>query len=585
MQLCDALAHVLQVLNVRSVFGVSGANIEPFHDAVFRLGVSSLTNIFAKSESGAAFMADGYARTSGGLGVCCATSGGGMMNLAAGVAESQASGIPVLAIIGQVATEWEGAGGFQDSSGRGGSINGVELWRSMTQYAVRLQAADEFWQQLNLCLTLSLNGNKGATALLLPRDVQMMDVGAMPDWFFKRLARGFIDIPAVNTELTECVSTLFALLSACQNPLVVIGDAAVRDRAYADICEFLKSADIPVAVTLADICAYDRRERNFVGVIGACGEPSLHRYIEEQVDLVVVIGNNLDQMTQGPLTSILQTKPSVLIHHALKSVGPRLNVALTIHAPLVETFQLINDFHARQPLRFHGIKKLHRDKHPQIRLAAGDGLSNSMAIAAINPHLPENISLVLDAGNCAATAAHYLEPPPGARSSIALGMGGMGYGVASAVGVQLAQQAKESRSQPTVVFCGDGAFLMNGVEVHTAVELQLPIIWLVFNNQGHGMCRSRQELLFENRVTCSNFSAPVNISQLGEGLGLAADQVAQASSTAEIEAFLQSYFSQPEPGPALLELNIDVDEIPPFAPLIDIWTQQQSEEDAPVITA
>src|SRR6266446_1568186 len=115
MKLVDALVEALLALDVRYVFGVSGANIEHLHDAIHRLGAGRLVSVLAKSESGAAFMADGYARVHRHLGVCCSTSGGGMMNLAVGIAESYAESVPVLALVGQSPARGEGRGAFQDS--------------------------------------------------------------------------------------------------------------------------------------------------------------------------------------------------------------------------------------------------------------------------------------------------------------------------------------------------------------------------------------------------------------------------------------------------------------------------------------
>src|SRR5579863_7397727 len=137
-KIADALVQALIELGVRYVFGVSGANIEHLHDAIHRLGDGRLTAVLAKSEVGAAFMADARARVHRTLGVCCATSGGGMMNLAVGLAESYADSVPVLAIIGQPPSALNGRGGFQDSSGIGRSVDALGLFRSMTKYVARI---------------------------------------------------------------------------------------------------------------------------------------------------------------------------------------------------------------------------------------------------------------------------------------------------------------------------------------------------------------------------------------------------------------------------------------------------------------
>ena len=127
MKLVDALVSTLKDWDLKFVFGVSGANIEHLHDSIHRLGDGELTGVLAKSEVGAAFMADARARVHRTLGVCCATSGGGMMNLAVGLAESYAESVPVLALIGQPPSTLSGRGGFQDSSGIGRTVDALSL--------------------------------------------------------------------------------------------------------------------------------------------------------------------------------------------------------------------------------------------------------------------------------------------------------------------------------------------------------------------------------------------------------------------------------------------------------------------------
>src|SRR5204863_4967096 len=128
------------------LFGVSGANIEHLHDAVHRLGGDRFQSVCAKSEVGAAFMADCRARVRRTLGVCCSTSGGGMMNLAVGVAEAFAESVPVLAIVGQSPMHLDGRGAFQDSSGIGRTVNAERLWSAISKYQCRITDHNQFWQ-------------------------------------------------------------------------------------------------------------------------------------------------------------------------------------------------------------------------------------------------------------------------------------------------------------------------------------------------------------------------------------------------------------------------------------------------------
>src|SRR5262249_12915036 len=138
MKLADAAVEALLALDVRYVFGVSGANIEHLHDAIHRLRDGRLASVMAKSEFGAPFMADGYARVHRRIGVCCATSGGGMLNLAVGIAESYAESVPVLAFVGQSPARGEGRGAFQDSSGIGRTINAMAMFGGIAKFVAKI---------------------------------------------------------------------------------------------------------------------------------------------------------------------------------------------------------------------------------------------------------------------------------------------------------------------------------------------------------------------------------------------------------------------------------------------------------------
>src|SRR5690242_18077831 len=186
MKLADALITTLRDWGLEYLFGVSGANIEHLHDAVHRLGGGRFRSVCAKSEVGAAFMADCRARVHRTLGVCCSTSGGGMMNLAVGVAEAFAESVPLLAIVGQPPTGLAGRGAFQDSSGVGRTVDADRLWAAISKYRARITDPARFWECLDTAATAALSGRPGPAVLLIPRDLFDRDVGPRPGWMAAR---------------------------------------------------------------------------------------------------------------------------------------------------------------------------------------------------------------------------------------------------------------------------------------------------------------------------------------------------------------------------------------------------------------
>src|SRR6185437_4354240 len=224
MKLADALAVTLRDWDLRYVFGVSGANIEHLHDSIHRLGEGRLDAVLAKSEVGAAFMADARARVHRTLGVCCATSGGGMMNLAVGIAEAYAESVPVLALIGQPPSKLDGRGAFQDSSGMGRSVDALALFGAMTKYVARVDDSASFWDHLHAAVKASLEGRQGPSVLLLPRDVYDLEVGPRP----ASLPRDLGDLVQPEAPAEGALRALFAALRGARRPVIVVGTGVER---------------------------------------------------------------------------------------------------------------------------------------------------------------------------------------------------------------------------------------------------------------------------------------------------------------------------------------------------------------------
>jgi acetolactate synthase-1/2/3 large subunit len=193
----------------------------------------------------------------------------------------------------------------------------------------------------------------------------------------------------------------------------------------------------------------------------------------------------------------------------------------------------------------------------------GGSLLQSDALDVLQRFLPRSGHVLFDAGNCAAAALHYLRIPFNVSTTVALGMGGMGYAIAAAIGAQLGSPC-DTRS---MVFCGDGAFVMLGSEVNTAVHYQLPILFVVFNNGMHGMCVTRQQLFFEGRLEGSRYPA-ISIAEMARGLGSRKSLWVGSADTADkLHEQLADYCSVAN-RPGVLELRLGREQIPPFTPFL-----------------
>ncbi|WP_041561473.1 thiamine pyrophosphate-binding protein [Nocardia farcinica] len=566
-RVADQLVHTLAHLGVRHVFGVDGANIEDLYDALYD---SPVTGVIAKHEFSAATMADGYARATG-FGVVAATSGGGAMNLVAGLAESFASRVPVLALVGQPPTGLAGRGAFQDTSGAAGTIDAAVLFGSISRYCARVDSARELPVRLDRAVTAARQG--GPAVLLLPKDVQQ--------------AEGYPCVPVPleprhvhDRAGLEHVRAMLHTARRLGKVVIVAGDQVARDDARAELAALAGALDAAVAVTPEAKDCYDDTAPGFCGVVGTMGHAEAAAALRTGA-VCLLVGATMtvtaragltEQLAAIPLVSVGASSPFLPARHAAST-----DLAVTL-AELAEEFGgaggTAGPERAVRPL---GAAVDHptpaadaaapAGPHPGPTLtamsvppSAGPGLRYRVLVQQLSDALAPGTDVVCDAGNTGAAVVHHLRVPPDGRFTVALGMGGMGYAFGSAIGSAFA------RGRRTVVIAGDGAFYMHGMEVHTAVEYGLPVTVVVLNNNAHAMCVTREQVYYGDRYSYNRFR-PAHL-----GAGIAAMfpglPVRTARTPAELAAALPVCL--PDHGPAFLEIVCDPDEMPPFAPFHDL---------------
>lgn len=580
LSLADALVQALVECNVTYVFGVSGANIEHLHDAIHRHR-PFIQSVMAKCESGAAFMADAYARVHHRLGVCCSTSGGGMANLIPGILEAYSESVPLLAIIGEPPTTLQGRGAFQDSSGLGRTTHAATLFQTMAKYVAEIRDPNQFWKQLESAIVQALSGRPGPSILLIPRDLYDVSVPLKPNNFFAHIQQQCVP-PEPNPEEVE---RLLHTIQSAQCPVLLLGHGVYRSGNLAAITNFCQKTLVPTATTLSSKGCIPEQLPNWIGMVGACGHPSAHDYIANKADLLVVVGSGMGLMNRGPLEETLQQTPTIFINIADDGITRRYPKSHLFQRDAAKTFVALNQILDDSPWHYADHKPHSIEYFEPIIASPLPALENttikstllqSQAIGLLQQVIPEKGHLIFDAGNCAATALHYLSFPAGVRSTIALGMGGMGYAVGGAIGIQMGYQNQER----TVAFIGDGAFLMCGLEMHTAIDLQLPILFIIFNNNKHGMCVTRQQLFFEGRIECATYR-PTRIHQIAFGIGDPKQMfIGFANSPQALQNQIDLFLEKPYQT-GILELLIDIEEIPPFTPFLKPNAKRKHYSHAP----
>ncbi|WP_433196703.1 thiamine pyrophosphate-binding protein [Nocardia sp. CA-107356] len=555
----DYLVRAVSTLGVRHIFGVDGANIEDLYDALFD-SPCGVTGIVAKHEFSAATMADGYARSTGGLGVVAATSGGGAMNLVAGLAESYASRVPVLALIGQPPTALEGRGAFQDSSGLAGTIDAVRMFEEITQYCARVETVADLPDMVARAVSGARHG--GPAVLLLPKDVQQSDIGDVPP---------FRSTPPPYRRDESGMARVRASLTTAHKVgkiVIIAGDQVARDDARGELAWLARTLDAVVGVAPDAKDTYDNADPAFCGVAGSMGHAELSAALRSAA-LCLIVG------TPMPITARTGLD-ELLAETTVAHIGVTAPYLSAIHATSTDLARdlaaLADEFTDDSTISSHN----RRDAAPaltplRVPAATGPGVRYRELVETIEALLPEGTDVFADAGNTGAAVVHHLRVPRGGRFVVALGMGGMGYAFGAAIGSAFARHRGPSGTRRTVVVAGDGAFYMHGMELHTAIEHELPVIFIVLNNNAHAMCVTREQLYYQDRYSFNRFRP----THLGAGIDAMFPELpAYSVRTTEDLAIALGRCVETE-GPSFISIDVDPDEVPPFIPFLATLEKKQ----------
>jgi acetolactate synthase-1/2/3 large subunit len=545
----DHIVERLASVGVDHIFGVDGANIEDLYDAAhFR---TDITAVLAKHEFSAGTMADGYSRSGSGLGVVAATSGGGALNLVAALGESLTSRVPVLALVGQAPTTMDGRGSFQDTSGENGSLNAQAVFSAVSVSCERVLRPADVAPALSRAIAAARTG--GPAVLLLPKDIQQASVTyGQNGWRTDDLR------PIGNPR------PIAGMLRDANGPVtIIVGEQVARDNARAEL-EALRAmlrarvATVPDAKDVAGTPGLG--SSSALGVTGVMGHPGVVEAVADSA-VCLVVGTRLSVTARTGLDDALAAVRTVSIGSA-----PPYVPCTHVHTDdLRGSLRMLTEALSGpgRPARVR-VPDMVRRTELSPPPCNGPGVRYRDAMAVLDRCLPDGADIVVDAGNTGAAAIHYLPARRGGRFAVALGMGGMGYSFGAGIGMAFGRANSGRPGGRTVVIAGDGAFFMHGMEVHTAVHYRLPVTFVLFNNNSHAMCVTREQLFYDDLYSYNRFRP----SRLGAGLaamfpGLTSVDVDDLDHFA---AWMRAVLATD--GPSVVSVECAADEMPPFAPFL-----------------
>ncbi len=540
--------------HIKYVFGIPGGLLHPFFVELEHHPDINL--IVSKHEEGAAFMADGYARVSGTIGVCAATAGPGATNLLTGVAVAFSDCVPLLVITGQAASHMMGKGAAQETTRA--DIDLVGMFRSITKYSAMVPSPDRIGDHLRRALKLALTGRKGPVHLNIPVDFWGVEVPnqVIPPEKFRPKAKLF-DRDAV----VEVAETLLA----AKNPVIIAGSGVLSSGAERELKILVEQVGIRVATTPAAKGIFAEDHPLSLGVLGFAGHRSAKDTIfGDDVDVLFCVGASLNETTTfgwqpalAPSETLIQL--DIDIDRIARNYG--VDIALVGDAKTV-----LNE------LYFHISRLLKTRKksstwvlgdspfvtgeafaNPELRDSKQVPLSPPAWRKELTQVLPKNAIIFSDVGGHMLFNIQHLTISEHQSFHLNLHFGSMGHGTVAPIGAKLASE------RPVYAIIGDACFAMNGMELLVASEYSIPVTWIVENNQMHGITYHGSKMLDGQGLQSIVNKKKVRPSIIAQAMGL---RTAVVKTPGELKEVIFEFSQSNEP--CLVEVVIDPDIAPPL---------------------
>jgi acetolactate synthase-1/2/3 large subunit len=449
----------------------------------------------------------------------------------------------------------DGRGSFQDTSGDNGSLNAQAVFSAVSLSCERVLTPADVAPALSRAIAAARTG--GPAVLLLPKNIQQGYVDCEPTGPHNGFAA--LDVRPIGNP-----HPLLKVLRDAKGPVtIIVGEQVARDDARAEL-EALRAvlrarvATVPDAKDAAGTPGLG--SSSALGVSGVMGHPGVAEALAASA-VCLVVGTRLSVTARTGLDDALAAVRTVSIGSAPPYVPCTHVHTDDLRGSLRMLTQALSG--AGRPTGVRVIDTVRRTELAPPP-CAGPGVRYRDAMAVLDGCVPDGADIVVDAGNTGAAAIHYLPARRDGRFAVALGMGGMGYSFGAGIGMAFGRANSGRPGGHTVVIAGDGAFFMHGMEVHTAVHYRLPVTFVLFNNNAHAMCVTREQLFYDDLYSYNRFRS----SHLGAGLaamfpGLTSVDVSDLDGLA---AAMRGALAID--GPAVVSVECAADEIPPFAPFL-----------------
>ena len=506
------LLECLSRLGINEIFGYPGGAVIPIYDELYSF--KEIKHYFARHEQGAVHEADGYARSTGKVGACLATSGPGATNLVTGIMTAHMDSIPLLVITGQVSSSLLGKDAFQESD-----IVGITVPITKNNYLV--QDIKDLPRILKEAYYIASTGRPGPVLVDIPRDIQLQEI---PYDEFNKIYENHFSLEGYNPVYEGHkgqIKTAIKMIKDSKKPLIIAGAGILKAYAYEELKEFVEKTNIPVAMTLLGLGSFPGNHELALGMIGMHGT-TYANYAANEADLIIAAGMRFDDRVTGNPQKFVPNAKIIHIDIDPAEIGKNKLIDVPIVGDLKN---VLTDLNEKAPKVSYDewlkqIKKWKKEYSLTYRKTEDDILIPQEILSEIDKITKGNVIVATDVGQHQMWAAQFLTFNNPYSILTSGGAGTMGFGLPAAIGAQVANPNKK-----VLAVVGDGGFQMTFQELMLIKEYNLPVKIFIINNSYLGMVRQWQELFHEKRYSSVDLSYNPDFIKIGEAYGIKSIQL------------------------------------------------------------
>jgi acetolactate synthase-1/2/3 large subunit len=519
IQVSELVVKYLERLGIEFIFGMPGAHILPVYDSLYH---SSVKTVLAKHEQGASFMASGCARASGKISACITTAGPGATNLVTGIASAYADKQPILIITGETSTHIFGKGGLQESSGEGGSIDQSALFQGITRYHKVVERTDYLANVLNQASKALFSDTPGPVLLSFPFNVQkeLVDADLLDEVLTEKPAY-------LMYENIQSINALTDMILEARNPVIVAGYGCIKSGAQQLVCELSDSLNIPVTSSMKGKGVISEQSRLSLGSLGVTSTGYAYRYIVDNADAIIFLGAGFNERTSYLWDkTLLENKKIAQIDSNPEQLQKVFKADVAITADIKAALRgVLKNLDAQGVDREAARKQIAANDTVEKRDAGSSEVFQSgfALVEKFFKRLEKRFAkdLIVFDDNMI-FAQNFFNVSAGNRFYPNSGISSLGHAIPAAIG------ARFSEHKPTIAIIGDGGFQMCCMELMTAVNYEIPITVVMFNNATMGLIRKNQHQGYGQRYIDCDFSNP-DYSLLAKSFGIEFQHVETAA--------------------------------------------------------